>query len=123
MTISTMTRIIPPAILLAILASTPAFAATAFIPNAQVNRVMVHGDGFGGCMANLSVNPQSLLPGCGPGWVTFSCTGNFTDAVRAYRMLDQAQLALAANKNVSVVVDDSRKHNGYCFATRIDVIR
>jgi hypothetical protein len=35
----------------------------------------------------------------------------------------QAQLALATNKSVMIVVDDSRRHNGYCFASRIDVIR
>ncbi|WP_296809861.1 hypothetical protein [Thiocapsa sp.] len=55
--------------------------------------------------------------------MSFSCSGHFTDAVRAFRMLDQAQLALAMNKTVMIVVDDSRRHNGYCFASRIDLIR
>lgn len=105
------------------LASTAALGATAALTG-KVNRVMIKNDGgFGGCMAQLSVNPKAALPACGGGWVTFSCTGDFTDRVSAYRSIDQAQLAVAANKNVLVVIDDSRRHNGYCFATRIDVMR
>ena len=38
-------------------------------------------------------------------------------------MLDQAQLALTANKKVWVQVLDTRQHNGYCFANRIDVLK
>lgn len=91
---------------------------------AVVTRVLVTGStNLGGCMAKLSVDPASVLPLCAPGWVTFSCTGNFTDPVRAYRMLDQAQLALAADKKVVVWITDANRHNGYCFATRIDVVK
>jgi hypothetical protein len=105
------------------LVATTAFGATATLQG-KVNRVMIHTDGgFGGCMAQLSVNPNAALPACGAGWVTFSCTGDFADQVSAYRAVDEAQLALATNKNVLLVIDDSRRHNGYCFATRIDVIR
>ncbi len=110
-------------ILSAALASTASFGGTATL-YAKVNRVMMHNDGtFGGCMAQLSENPQSALGACAPSWVSFSCTGDFTDQVSAYRSFDQAQLALAANKYIMVVVDDGRRHNGYCFASRIDVLR
>ena len=78
---------------------------------------------FGGCLAALTVNPQTKLGSCGKTWVTFSCSGHFTDSIRAYRMLDQAQLALAMNKSVIVGIQDDKKHNGYCFANRIDVDR
>ena len=91
---------------------------------ANVNRVLVTGDStWGGCMALLSVNPQAVLPDCNSWWVTFSCSGDFTDAVRAYRMLDAAELALATGKSVQVFFQDDKKHNSYCFANRIDVIR
>lgn len=76
---------------------------------------------YGGCMARLAVSPRSILPTCGSEWVTFSCSGDFTDVARAYRLLDQAQLAYTLKKKVLVVVDDARKHNGYCFASRIDL--
>jgi hypothetical protein len=89
-----------------------------------VTRVLITGDPtFGGCMAALSVNPQSVLGGCGAWWVSFSCTGDYTDRVSAYRMADQAQLALADSKQVQVFFRDTQKHNGYCFASRIDVLR
>ncbi len=91
---------------------------------AKVNRVLVVADDrFGGCMAALSVDPATVLPACMPTWVSFSCTGDFTDPVRGYRMLDQAQLALATERLVMVTVVDTSLHNGYCFANRIDVIK
>jgi len=106
-----------------LLASTSALAGTAIVTG-QVDRILINTYGwFGGCMARLSVDPQDALPACGSGWVTFSCTGDFTDQVTAYRALDQAQLALATDKQVVVVVDDSRRHNGYCFSLRIDILR
>jgi hypothetical protein len=91
---------------------------------AYVNRVLLTGDAtYGGCMAALSVNPQTVLPDCQTWWVTFSCSGDFTDRVRAYRMVDVAELALAAGKQVQVWFRDDMKHNGFCFVHRIDVLR
>jgi len=112
------------ALLLTTLANPPARAATATF-NALVNRTMVTADNlFGGCMAALSVNPKAKLPKCGATWVSFDCQGKFTtDPLLAYRLLDQAQLALAANKSVSVTVDDGRIVNGICFASRLDVVK
>ena len=110
-------------VLLSAIASPLALAGSASVV-ANVTRVLViASDTFGGCMAQLSVDPQSVLPLCAKNWVTFSCTGDFTEPVRAYRMLDQAQLALAANKKVWVQVVDTSQHNGYCMASRIDVIK
>ena len=91
---------------------------------AEVTKTMVQPDGtYGACMAALSVDPASVLPSCSPNWVTFSCTGDFGDVLGAWRQFDQAQLALAGDHLVFVLVDDSRKHNGYCYAPRIDVIK
>jgi hypothetical protein len=109
---------------IALFAATGTASATWESLQAKVTRVLVtSNDRFGGCMAALSVNPQTKMASCGAWWVTFSCSGHFTDKVRAYRMLDQAQLALATGKNVAVVFRDDKKHNGYCYANRIDVIR
>ncbi|MCF7989323.1 MAG: hypothetical protein K9M02_02655 [Thiohalocapsa sp.] len=111
-------------LLLTAMACLPAAAvADKVYVQGQVVRVLVSaGEDFGGCMAQLSRDPGRYL-NCGANWVTFSCTGDFTDPVRGYRMLDQAQLALATGRAVGVEVTDSKKHNGYCFAQRIDVIR
>lgn len=89
------------------------------VTDAQVLRTMTTSDTtYGGCMAALSIAPGNVCTGK---WVTFSCSGNFTDKDRGYRMFDQAQLAYTLGKRVMVQVDTARKHNGYCFATRIDV--
>jgi hypothetical protein len=113
------------AVLVALLLATaaPAPAGTGTVV-ANVNRVLIAADDrWGGCMAALSVNPQSVLPSCGSSWVTFSCTGDFMDRVRAYRMLDAAELALATGKRVNVWFRDDKMHNGYCLADRLDVLR
>ena len=68
-------------------------------------------------MAKLSSSPSGALSGCNADWVTFSCSGVFTDNVRAYRMYDQAQLALVTDKTVSVRITNDQTANGYCFAT------
>lgn len=90
---------------------------------AQVNRTMVDRAHFGGCMAQLSVDLESVLPDCTGEWVSFSCTGDFGDEARNQWMFDQAQLALAAGKQVEVYFSSYEKHNGYCVAYRIDLIR
>lgn len=94
------------------------------VVNALVQRTLVAADGlWGGCMALLTVDPRDQLPACGSGWVTFSCSGVYAEKDIAYRMFDQAQLAVATGKRVLVVVDDTKRHNGYCFTKRIDVLR
>ena len=91
---------------------------------AQIDRVLMTADGtYGGCMAALSVDPQTVLPSCQSWWVTFSCSGIFTDALSAYRMVDLAELAIATDKKSQIFFRDDMTHNGYCFAYRIDVQR
>jgi hypothetical protein len=108
---------------LALLAATGAQATDSNLKT-TVNSVLIYSDAtFGGCMAALAISPTTKLPGCGASWVTFDCANALgtTDTVRAYRMLDQAQLAYALKKNVYVAFTDSQKVNGYCFAKRIDL--
>ena len=78
---------------------------------------------FGGCMVYLSsaVNTASPAPNCPSNWVSLSCDGTYAAKDVASLMLDQAQLAWATKRQVLVKVDDSKLHNGYCTATRIDV--
>ena len=85
--------------------------------------LMTSGDAFGGCMAKLSVDPATVLPECRPYWISFSCSGHFMDPVRALRMYDHAQMAVATNYRVAVSFTDNSLHNGYCVASRIDVFK
>uniref|UniRef100_UPI0025D32582 hypothetical protein n=1 Tax=uncultured Thiodictyon sp. TaxID=1846217 RepID=UPI0025D32582 len=110
MKIQSVKRIGTAGLLLVALASPSAGAATGFFV-AKVIGVLIDSVNFGGCMAYLSTDPQTQLPGCGANWVSFSCTGDFNDTIRAYRMLDQAQLALATQKNAGFSIDDTKLHN------------
>ena len=99
----------------------PAMAADASVYT-HIERVMISADDSdGGCMAKLSVPPQTQLPACAADWVSFSCTGEFAEPLRAYRMLDQAQLALVTGNQTEVSFTDANLHDGHCFAYRIDV--
>lgn len=75
-------------------------------------------------MANLGALLSTASPAvnCPGTSVSFSCTGTYHSKDLAFYMLDQAQLALSLNKQVVVRVDDTKKHDSYCVATRIDVI-
>ena len=88
-----------------------------------VTRVLTDTAALGGCMAALAISPSAKLAGCGANWVTFSCTGTFADKALAFANFENAKMALAMNKQVYVLFDDSKKHNGYCFARRVDVIK
>jgi hypothetical protein len=98
-------------------------AATASF-QATVERTLVaDADRWGGCMARTNVTLADLGVDCYSRWVTFSCSGVHTTKDVAYRMFDSAQMAMALDKQVWLSVTDQKKHNGYCFANRIDVLR
>ncbi len=109
----------------------PAHAVAGTLSTTVLRTLVSNGSTYGGCMAQLAapINTATVAAGqpavnCGAsGWVSFSCTGTHNGKDLAFYMLDQAQLALALNKPVSVTVDDAKTHNGYCVATRIDVVK
>lgn len=106
----------------AVVSMPPSADAETMALTTTVQQIRVTSDAaFGGCMAQLAMSPSDVLPTCAPDWVTFSCTGEFTNVARAYRLFDQAQLAYSMEKTVTILVDDTRNHNGYCFATQIDL--
>ena len=99
--------------------------ATTVSIDTRITRTLAAADDrFGGCMAALDVAPSDSGLDCpvGSKWVTFSCTGEHATVTEALRMYDSAQLAFVTERRVRVWVDDTRKHNGHCFVTRIDVL-
>lgn len=78
---------------------------------------------WGGCLALLSASPSDYGLDCpsGANFVTFDCIGEFSAKSDALRLYDAAQLGYVTKKRVNIWVDDTRKHNGYCLATRIDI--
>lgn len=99
--------------------------ATTVSIDTRITRTLAAADGsFGGCMVALDVAPSESGLNCpvGSKWVTFSCTGEHTTVSDALRMYDSAQLAFVTGRKVRVWVDDTRKHNNFCFVSRIDVL-
>lgn len=89
----------------------------------EVTRTLTDHQNFGLCMAVINPGPETILPSCGPGWVTFSCSGDFNSKSSGNLKFQTAQLAFISSARASVFVDDTKKHNGYCFVQRIDVFR
>ena len=100
------------------------FSASVFAAQANlvtnVIAIVQDDENFGGCMANISPGPETVLAGCGNYYITFSCDGTFNSKSQGSLKLNGAQLAYAAGKKVYVTIDDTKKHNGYCFASRLD---
>lgn len=88
--------------------------------NANVERILTDSENFGGCMAFVNPSPSDEGLDCSASWITFSCTGDFNSKSDAQSKVSAAQLALVTRGRVGIRVEDDRKHNGYCFARRID---
>ena len=92
--------------------------------SAEVRRTLTAEDGiYGGCMARLSVSPHSEGLDCRTQpWVTFDCAGEYHSKSAAMRMFDTAQVAQLTGRTVEVIVDDTRKHGGFCLVRRMDLL-
>lgn len=88
----------------------------------RVTRTLIDSVNYGQCMALTFPGPQGTGLNCGGGWVTFSCSGDFNSKSAGNLKLQSAMLSIVTGKNVAIVIDDTKKHNGYCFARRIDNI-
>ncbi len=122
MTIQGSVRFVAVALAMSVLLTMASEAATASF-DAEVRRTLaVSDDRWGGCMVLLDSSPSDEGLDCPEtAWVTFSCDGTYASKSNALRMYDSAQLAFVTGRTVKVWVDDSKKHNGYCFVSRIDV--
>lgn len=109
--------------LIAVIASGPVLSATAKLTEVTALKTLVDNTSYGACMLKISPGPQALLPGCQKDWVTFSCSGDFNSKSIGNLKFQSAQLALVTDKKLTLTIDNSRKHNGYCFARRVDVIK
>ena len=103
-----------------VLFSASSYSASEFL-TASVSKTLIDDSDYGGCMAKLSPIPSSVGLNCGSsGWVTFSCTGDFNAKEVGNQKFEAAQLAMITGTRVLVRVFDTKKHNGYCYASRID---
>jgi len=99
------------------------YAATAYVIASVERTLVADQDRWGGCMILIDKQLSDYGLNCPSRWVTFSCSGTFTTKDVAYRLFDSAQMAAALGRKVQLEVDDTRKHNGYCFGSRVDVLQ
>jgi len=108
-------------VLFSLLSAVSASAAVERI-EAKAVRTLTTGDGrFGGCMVQLDQRHADSGLNCPGSWVTLSCTGVHTSKDEGFRMFESAQMAFDLDKTIVLEVDDSKKHNGHCYARRVDV--
>jgi hypothetical protein len=103
--------------------ATPSLANIATINNAFIKRTLVQDDNYGGCMILLDKSIADAGLDCPTNkWVSLDCDGVYVSKTSAQKAFDSAQMAFALERKVSIKVDDSKKHNNYCIAIRIDVM-
>lgn len=108
----------------ALLSLVPQFSqsAIATLNQVRVTKTLIADDGrWGECMAEFNRSLASVGLDCPGNWVSFSCSGDFTTKDNANRMFESARMAQALGFRAYVVVNDQLKHNGYCYANRIDL--
>ena len=105
-----------------LLASSQSWSLQAALDGAKVIYLLNHQTAYGYCMARLNKNPSEVGLACPDDpLVAFDCAGNFGSKTAANNIFSAAQLAFIADKSVRVTIDDSRKINGFCYVTRLDV--
>ena len=70
---------------------------------------------------DVLISSANATLNCPSNWVTFSCSGTYNPKDIAYRKVDLAQMAKATGRPVTVLIDDTKKHNGFCYAWRLDI--
>lgn len=106
------------------LLSTSAFSQSGHL-KVKVLGTLIHDKYFGKCMAFVGkkVNTATNSPDCPTKWVSFSCDGTYNSKDIAYRKLDIAQKTEITHGSMMIFVDDTKKHNGHCYAYRVESIR
>ena len=113
-------KIIKGLALAALIALPSTSMATQFYKTGTVKRILVETSYYGKCMIQLPVNIEN---GCSSSWVSLDCEGKYLDKGDGDRLLNIALIAQNMGKSVSVKIDSTKKHDGYCVATRIDLLK
>ena len=102
--------------------SSHAYSDRAWFNGASIARILNQTNAFGECMVFIDEVLADEGLNCKSSWVALSCDGTFNNRDVAARMYDAAMMAMAMEKKVNILVDDSKKQNDYCVAKRIDLL-
>ncbi len=93
--------------------------ATEFFRTGSINRFLTD-ELYGGCMIRISA---AIGNGCpATGWVSLDCEATHSPAGVGNRMYATALTAFSLGRQVTVLVDNTELHNGYCVARRLDML-
>ena len=76
------------------------------------------GDGdreYGGCMIRVDPDPSTVLAGCGSRFVAPSCDGTHGSKSMAAEVMNQATLAAVTGRQITLEIDNAKKHSGRCY--------
>jgi len=94
-------------------------SAGEFFRAGKITRVITASNNFGNCMVLLD---SSISNGCpSSGWVSLDCKGVYFPTVIGKRKYAAALTAFTLKSKVLLKVDNTKKHDGYCVASRIDI--
>lgn len=116
-------KIIQSLILAYICVVSSAVYATKISVWSTVDDLLVSSDYYGGCMASTPVVLADIGLNCPGKWISFSCDGTFNKKDLAYHMFDLSQVSFVTKNKVYIKVDDLKKHNGYCVAESIYLLK
>ena len=77
---------------------------------------------FGGCMVALDRPLADTALNCPGRWITLSCSGVHSSVDDALRKFESARTAFQTGRAVLVEVTDAKKHQGWCYGQRVDVL-
>ena len=98
-----------------------AAGATETFHMASIEKIILDGENYGGCMVGVSPNMPSNL-NCRLDFVSLDCDGDLVNTkTHAKSMLDMAQLAFIVEKSVRLRVSDEQTINGFCTANYIRI--
>ena len=86
-----------------------------------ISNILAHDQLFGKCM----IRSTTFAPtnNCPAEWVSLDCSGEFGSKADSSRLLDISQMAFALGTSIYVVIDDAKKHNGFCVAARVELTK
>ncbi len=108
---------------LAVLGSGVASAEVVWFSGVKVTQTLSDAGSLGDCMILIDKPLSDYIANCPSRWLTFSCDGTYNNKDAGQRKFESAQLALALGYRVTLYVDNTKKHNGYCYARRIDIYK
>ena len=73
---------------------------------------------YGYCM--LKVAWESPID-CPNNWVSMDCKGSYSPKENTRRLWDVALMAKATESPIYLVINDAKKHNGFCVVERLEI--